>query len=156
MVEFVKRDALWVPEKKGVGRAYAVFDCPDSPDAVRKEIGHIVFNLLEKDKSKLELSLSTMTDFNRLNKDQDLARVINEAQVHSISYGNTKQKVSKEMRDLGYVLSAEYNPGTNNDAGDALNVVMAGIQSRYFQNKPFLSQIAGRDPQGYYKPWTSD
>ena len=146
--------------KKQVGEAYAFFDCKASLEEVHQEIGDLASNLSRDTLSKLELSLREMSDFRKSSNDIELLQALDSVPFYPIFHSEAR-KLKEEatpmrMKDLRYALTAKYTPGTNNDAGDALCFIMAGIYARYSDDALFLGQIVGKGPDGQYGFWGND
>ena len=142
------------------GEAYAFFDCNASLKEVHEKIGEIAPTLPRSTQSKLELSLSEMSDFRKSCNDTELLHVLDSVPFYPI-FNSKARKLKEEakpirMKDLRYALTAKYTPGTNNDAGDTLCYVMNSIYAKYSDQMLFPGQIVGKCPDGTYGPWEND
>ena len=142
-----------IKEAQNYGTAYAFFSCNDPIEKVHKEVKNIASNLLRDTQSKLELSLKKMPDFRKSINDRELVEALDTA---TLNFGPQSKKKPIKMSELKYALTAKYRPGTNEDAGDALCIVMNGLYFKYNSDMFLTSPIVGKGSDGHYVTWENE
>ncbi len=151
---------VYMDKTKRYGEAYAFFDCNAGLNEVSQQIDYIVSRFPEADQSKLELSLSRISNFRKKSNDTGLLQAIDSFPLYPNV--NSEAKKLKEiaeplkMTDLRYVLAAKYNPGTNADAAKALGDIMNGMYAGHGDEPRFACQIVGKNSKGDYGVWRDD
>lgn len=143
-----------------VGTAYGFCNADAPITKVQKDIEKLASQLPRETQSKLELELADMATFRATSKDLQLLQDIDNVPAYPTFPSGAKklkeQLKPTRLKDLKYVITARYAPGTNEDAGNALCHVMNGLFKKYGRGKLYTGQIIGKAPNGEYVSWENE
>jgi len=139
------------------GEAYAFYDSGASIDDMLKIVLNAATKIPKKDIARLRLSLSEMVDFRESCEDLELLHVLDSVPTYPAFRQGARrlanQVKSGRMKDWKYALRAEYDRGTNEDAGNALCTVMNGVYAAQSSHMLFPGEIVGKGDDGKYSRW---
>lgn len=166
MTNYIKRDALWVPENNEAGVAYAFFDS----SASKKQIEELAWNegqrLAERgDIGKLEVALAEVKDIKE-STNPELYDFVKNNEIYATYSSACKDQMKNakpiQMKDLKYILQTVRHEKTDQDAANFLGNVMNDVYRKYesttpFKDaKPFNVAIVYRNPQDGYLDFKRD
>lgn len=154
MVEYEKRDALWVPRGTGVGVAYAFFDSNASIKQIEELAVNEAKRIVARDgEGKLEYLL---TEVNEIKEAQhpEVYDFIQNNEIYATYPTECREQMGNakpiKMTNLKYALMVARHGRTDLDSANYVGNVMDDIYTNYNRGKPFNVAVVYKNPKDGY------